>query len=96
MSPRDVYGLAARVGGLVFWVFAAFALVHALTSFLHVPIPAKYSVSTDLFIAAVWFVLGVALTLGADALSRLAYRTSRSGWVSPSPVDGGTPEKSDW
>ena len=54
MSPRDIYGLAARLGGLVFWVFAAFAFVHALASYFHVPIPAKYSVSIDLLVAATW------------------------------------------
>ena len=42
MSPRDIYGLAARLGGLVFWVFAAFDLVHGLASYFHVPIPGKY------------------------------------------------------
>jgi hypothetical protein len=75
MSPPDVYGLVARIGGLVFWVFAAFDLVHALASYFHVPIPAKYSVSTDVVVAATWVVLGIALTLCADALTRLAYRT---------------------
>lgn len=79
MSPRDIYGLAARLGGLVFWVFAAFAFVHALASYFHVPIPAKYSVSIDLLVAATWVVLGIALTLGADALTSVAYRTPDSG-----------------
>jgi hypothetical protein len=78
ISPRDIYGLTARIGGLVFGVFAAFDLVHALASCLHVPIPAKYSVSTDICVAAVWIVLGLAMTLGAEALTRLAYRTANS------------------
>lgn len=79
MSPRDLYGLAARLGGLVFWVFAAFDLVHALASYFHVPIPEKYSVSTDVLVAASWIVLGIVLTLGADALTGLAYRTANPG-----------------
>lgn len=78
MSPRDIYGLAARLGGLVFWVFAAFDLVHALASYFHVPIPAKYSVSTDVLVAATWVAFGIALTLGADTLTSLAYRTVNS------------------
>jgi hypothetical protein len=79
MSPRDVYGLAARIGGLVFWIFAAFDLVHALASYLDMPLPAKYSVSTDVLGAVAWIVLGVALTLGADGLTRLVYRKANSG-----------------
>jgi hypothetical protein len=79
MSPRDVYGLAARIGGLVFWIFAAFDLVHALASYLHVPLPGKYSVVTDVLGAIAWIVIGIALTLGADGLTRLAYRTAKSG-----------------
>lgn len=78
MSPRDIYGLAARITGLVFWVFSAFDLAHAVATYFHVPIPARYSLSADVFVAVVWIVLGFALTLGADALARLAYLTTES------------------
>jgi hypothetical protein len=85
MTPRDLYGLTARIGGLVFWVFSAFAIVHALTLRFNLPLPSNYSASTDALVAAIWFVLGLAMTLGAEALTRLAY--GRSSTIKPASPD---------
>jgi hypothetical protein len=73
MKARDVYALTVRVGGLVCLVFAMFAAVHAAASALDMPLPAKYTVSTDWFVAAIWFVFWLVLTFGAELLTRIAY-----------------------
>jgi hypothetical protein len=73
MKARDVYALTVRVGGVVCLVFAMFAAVHAVSSALDMPLPAKYSVSTDWLVAGIWFAFWLLLTFGAELLTRIAY-----------------------
>ena len=73
MTPRDLYGLAVRLGGVVFWIFGAFDVVHGLVQQLGVPLPTKYTFAQDCMIGASWFVLGLLMTYGADFLTRVAY-----------------------
>jgi hypothetical protein len=73
MTTRDLYGLAIRLGGAVFWVFGAFALLHVAEQQLGVPVTTKYTVAQSWLIAAGWFILGLLITFGADFLTRVAY-----------------------
>ena len=73
MTARDLYGLAVRLAGLVFWVFAAFDLVYAIVKPLGIPLPSRYTESSDLVITAAWILLGIAATAAADILTRFAY-----------------------
>ena len=73
MTSRDLYCLAMRLGGLVFWIFGAFALVHVIALPLGMPLPAKLSLSTAVVTFASWLLLGFVATFGANALTRFVY-----------------------
>jgi len=73
MSPRELYGLVTRIGGLVFLIFAVFAFVHALATWFRLPFPSPHPAAEDLLAAIVWLILGLILTLGSEMLTRFAY-----------------------
>ena len=75
MTSRELYCLAVRLGGLVFWVFGAFALVHIIALPLGMPLPPRFSLSTAVVTFASWVVLGFAATFGANALTRFVHGT---------------------
>jgi hypothetical protein len=73
VTSRELYCLAVRLAGLVFWVFGAFALVHIIALPLGMPLPARFSLSTAIVTLASWVALGLAATFGANALTRFVY-----------------------
>ena len=73
MTARDWYGLAVRLAGLAFFVFALFDVVHVLSQQLGLPLPSRYSATADAIAAGFFFVLGLFLTFAAGALTRLTY-----------------------
>lgn len=77
VTMRDIYGLAVRLGGLVCWVFALFALIHVLALAIGVPLPSKYPLKVDVLIGLGWLITGLVLTFAADPITALAYRQKR-------------------
>lgn len=73
MAPRDLYGLAVRIAGLVFWVFGAFGLIHLVARPLGMPYPSRMTQPEAIVTTVSWFILGVAATFSAEVLTRLAY-----------------------
>jgi hypothetical protein len=52
---------------------AVFDAMHALSQQLNIPLPSHYSIPTEFAAAAGFLIVGLILTLGAGALTRLAY-----------------------
>ena len=73
MTARDWYGLAIRLAGLVFFMYAIFDLTHLVTLLVGVNYPSQYPAATLEITIAVWIALGLILTLGADFLTRVVY-----------------------
>jgi len=73
VKARDWYGLAIRVAGLVFVIYAIFDLTHLIAPMFGAQMPNPYPTSGLEFAIAVWLVLGLALTFGAGILTRMAY-----------------------
>lgn len=77
MTTRDIYGLAVRLGGLVCWVFALFALIHVLALATGVPLLSKYPLKADVLIGLGWLITGSILTFAAEPITALVYRQKR-------------------
>ena len=73
MTPRDLFGVAVRVGALVCWLFGLFAVVHVITQLLDIPLPSTYGKMTDVVVGAIWFLIGLLILRSADWLTRVAY-----------------------
>lgn len=78
MTTRDIYGLVARIGGLVFWVFAAGDFIRVIAMLLRLPMQSQYSLTADAVGGVAWALLGTVLTFGAEWLTRLVYGKAQS------------------
>jgi hypothetical protein len=73
MKVRDLYGLAVRLAGLVFFLYAIFDLVHLIAPMAGIAMPSQYPPSVLAAVCGVWLLLGLVLTFGANAITRIVY-----------------------
>jgi len=73
MTAKDLFGVAIRIGGMVFIVYALFGLIRAVVQLTGLPYPSQYSLEVDLISTAGYFVLGLALVMGAGIIVRASY-----------------------
>lgn len=78
MKPRDLYGLAVRIAGLVFFVYAVFDGFRAFAPQFGLEVENVHSTPTLEAATILWFVLGLACTFGAGLLTWLAYGPDKS------------------
>ena len=78
MKARDWYGLAVRIAGLVFLIYALFDITHLIAPLVGAQMTGNYPASGLKFAVVVWIVLGLVLTFGAGILTRLVYGPDRS------------------
>jgi hypothetical protein len=73
MQARELFGLALRLGGLVFLVFSLFDFVQVLLNVLGTPDPSATPLAATSFAATIYLAIGVIGLLGADWLVCLSY-----------------------
>jgi hypothetical protein len=73
MKARDWYGLAIRIAGLVFFVYAGFDVAHLIAPLTGADVPSQYPLSSVKFAAMSYFIFGLILTFGAGLVVRLVY-----------------------
>jgi hypothetical protein len=78
MKARDLYGLAIRIGGLVFFVYAGFDATHVIAAMAGVPIPGQYSLADLKLATASYATFGLVMTFGAGLLVRAVYGPDKS------------------
>jgi hypothetical protein len=66
---REIYGALVRFSGTLLLVFALFDLWHIIMKLLGLDATSHYSISTDLFAAAGYFVFGCVVLIGARSWS---------------------------
>jgi hypothetical protein len=77
MQARELFGLAVRLGGLVFLVFSLFDFVHVLLKVLGMADPSATPLASTLVAAVSYLVIGTIGLLGADWLVRVSYRDKK-------------------
>ena len=73
MKPRDAFGVIVRAAGFGFLLAALIDLAHVAAQLLGLPIRTTTPPELVLTSAGLWFVLGVAVLVGASRIVSLIY-----------------------
>ena len=79
MSPRELFGLVVRTGGLVLCFLGVFDLVHIVLKLFGEDAGASATLSQSAAAAAIYFLLGAGVLLAADRIARALYDDDKPG-----------------
>ena len=78
MTAEDLFGLVVRIAGITFISFALFDSVHVMALLTGLPIPSRYPLLRDITVAECYLAFGLVLFMGAEPITRFAYRHRRN------------------
>lgn len=77
MSPRDLFGVAVRVGALILWFYAVTDVIHLLMKVSGNDPGSRFTMNQDVYAAIFYSVFGAVVLLGANLIVRAAYGAVR-------------------
>jgi len=73
MEERKIFGVAVRIGGLVFILYSMLPLFYVVAKLLGIATRSQMSLAGDIWGFAFFSLIGIALVRGGDWIVQFAY-----------------------